>query len=79
MGLMWVVESGGRSNKLPVVVPMPETKFHETVPDHTRYFRRLKRIRSMRFFCSLMSKNLKQLVECRIIREQIGYQPQDYD
>ena len=22
-------------SKLPVVVPMPETKFHETIPDHT--------------------------------------------
>jgi len=24
--------------KLPVVVPMPETKFHETIPDHTKAF-----------------------------------------
>ena len=24
--------------KLPVVVPMPETKFHETIPDHTKVF-----------------------------------------
>jgi general secretion pathway protein D len=25
-------------SKLPVVVPMPETKFHETIPDHTKAF-----------------------------------------
>jgi general secretion pathway protein D len=25
-------------SKLPVVVPMPETKFHETVPDHAKAF-----------------------------------------
>ena len=24
--------------KLPVIVPMPETKFHETVPDHAQAF-----------------------------------------
>jgi len=24
--------------KLPVVVPMPETKFHETIPDHAKAF-----------------------------------------
>ena len=24
--------------KLPIVVPMPETKFHETIPDHTKVF-----------------------------------------
>ena len=25
-------------NKLPVVVPMPQTKFHETIPDHSKAF-----------------------------------------
>ena len=25
-------------SKLPVVVPMPETKFHETIPDHEKIF-----------------------------------------
>ena len=24
--------------KLPIVVPMPETKFHETIPDHAKVF-----------------------------------------
>ena len=35
---MWEAQAAVDQTKLPVVVPMPETKFHETIPDHTKAF-----------------------------------------
>ena len=46
-------------SKLPVVVPMPETKFHETIPDHTKVFPKLRLTPSTKF-CFTMSRNRKR-------------------
>lgn len=59
-------------NKLPVVVPMPETKFHETVPDHTKVFPKTETdpINEILLFFDEQNPEATGRVR-RIIREQI--------
>ena len=59
-------------NKLPVVVPMPETKFHETVPDHTKVFPKTETdpINEILLFFDEQKPEATGRVR-RIIREQI--------
>ena len=59
-------------NKLPVVVLMPETKFHETVPDHTKVFPKTETdpINEILLFFDEQKPEATGRVR-RIIREQI--------
>ncbi|MEC8420367.1 MAG: hypothetical protein VXZ32_04510 [Verrucomicrobiota bacterium] len=59
-------------NKLPVVVLMPETKFHETVPDHTKAFPKTETdpINEILLFFDEQKPEATGRVR-RIIREQI--------
>ena len=58
--------------KLPVVVPMPETKFHETIPDHTKAFPKTETdpINEILLFYNEQKPEETGRVR-RIIREQI--------
>lgn len=58
--------------KLPVVVPMPETKFHETIPDHTKAFPKTETdpINEILLFYDQQKPEATGRVR-RIIREQI--------
>ena len=60
-----------RSN-LPVVVPMPETKFHETIPDHAKAFPKTETdpINEILLFYNEQKPEETGRVR-RIIREQI--------
>ena len=59
-------------SKLPVVVPMPETKFHETIPDHAKAFPKTETdpINEILLFYNEQKPEETGRVR-RIIREQI--------
>ena len=50
-------------SKLPVVVVIPQTSFHETIPDHEKVFLRLKRIQLMKYCSFIIQQNQKTLDE----------------
>ena len=49
--------------KLPVVVPLPTTKFHETIPDHEKVFPKRRLIQLTSCACSMTRPCLRKREE----------------